>query len=99
MPGGTQPSNPTSLAHDWLSHCLPSNAQTLLLHMPSQLDDALEHLSDYQYLAFTSKNGIYAVMGRLERLKGSEFGGTSPVDQLLSVSFPLGVDCTQWRYL
>ncbi|GBF89716.1 uroporphyrinogen-III synthase [Raphidocelis subcapitata] len=35
-----------------------------------ELDSALERLHEFDYLAFTSKNGIHAVMGRLEKTKG-----------------------------
>lgn len=37
-----------------------------------QLDAALLDLSSYTHLAFTSKNGILAVLQRLQQLKGGE---------------------------
>jgi uroporphyrinogen-III synthase len=37
-----------------------------------QLDAALMDLSSYSHLAFTSKNGILAVLQRLQQLKGGK---------------------------
>lgn len=46
---------------------------TLCLLFPRcQLDSALLDLSSYSHLAFTSKNGILAVLERLAHLKGGK---------------------------
>jgi uroporphyrinogen-III synthase len=55
------------------THTPPLNLYTpQTVTPPAQLDAALEQLGGFEFLAFTSKNGIYAVMSRLERLKGGE---------------------------
>lgn len=38
----------------------------------AQLDAALQGLSSYTHLAFTSRNGILAVLERLQHLQGGE---------------------------
>jgi hypothetical protein len=49
--------------------CIAGHVLLLLL----QLDGALLDLSSYSHLAFTSKNGILAVLERLSHLKGGRW--------------------------
>ena len=39
--------------------------------VPLQFDEQMQNLSQYDHIAFTFRNGIHAVMQRLEELQGS----------------------------
>ena len=59
------------------------------------LDDQLLNLSAYTHVAFTSKNGIVAVLHRLEHLHGS---GRAATEQLSRTScWALGADAELLR--
>ena len=71
-----------------------------LLSLPcvgKALDAELHQLSSYSHVAFTSKNGIYAVVSRLQQLYGSR---EAAADQLRKAAcWALGADAAMLREL
>ena len=62
-----------------------------------QFDDQMRGLSQYDHIAFTSRNGIHAVMQRLEELQGSTQAALQALQESKVQCWALGADAQLLR--
>ncbi len=60
--------------------------------VPLQFDEQMQSLSQYDHIAFTSRNGIHAVMQRLEELQGSTQAALQALHDSKVQCWALGAD-------
>ena len=65
--------------------------------VPLQFDEQMQSLSQYDHIAFTSRNGIYAVMQRLEELQGSAQAALQALNDSKVQCWALGADAQLLR--
>lgn len=63
----------------------------------SKFDEQMQSLSQYDHIAFTSRNGIYAVMQRLEELQGSAQAALQALNDSKVQCWALGADAQLLR--
>lgn len=62
-----------------------------------QFDEQMQNLSQYDHIAFTSRNGIHAVMQRLEELQGSTQAALQALHDSKVQCWALGADAQLLR--
>ncbi len=62
-----------------------------------QFDEQMQSLSQYDHIAFTSRNGIHAVMQRLEELQGSTQAALQALHDSQVQCWALGADAQLLR--
>ena len=67
------------------------------MSVPLQFDERMQSLSQYDHIAFTSRNGIYAVMQRLEELQGSTQAALQAPNDSKVQCWALGADAQLLR--
>ncbi len=65
--------------------------------VPLQFDEQMQNLSQYDHIAFTSRNGIHAVMQRLEELQGSTHAALQALHDSKVQCWALGADAQLLR--